>query len=542
MAGTMLLAMVFYTLCIALLCFAVGTPINYWGFPVAVSASVATILCVFGTSKRSWRVVVLTLVSLAAASVVCSMLTDQSYDGNAYHGETIGRLLDGWNPVKETADTPTVWVNCYAKALEIAEASVAALTGNMESGKVVNLMLAGAALLLTGGVLRLVYPSLSKKRVAIVVLLFSANPVLITQLFTYYNDYALYCCILIVGTGMLRMYRMGWSWFWAAITLAATMIGMVTKFTHGFYLGIEWDAFLLLLVISRRSVSVIIRSASIAAAGALFGLCVLGYHPYVTNAQRFGHPLYPLMGDNVEDIMSGNTPIEFQEGGRIVNFVKSMTMSRRITYDQRYGGFGPYMYIMLLASVVLIAGSWRVWQALYVSLCLLISCFVFEQTWWARYIPYLWAVIPVSVLTSMIVSVKAGLWQKPVRCIIYVCALLTLPHCVVDAVGLKIEATMYRRLLYEEARRSGVVNVAIEPYNVHVRRRLDEAGLKYNIIRRCEIDTTRALFLTNDGFRGDVIELSPTAFRDITTPGSRYKLVRMHKRTLDFHDDMHSCD
>lgn len=543
MAGSLLLAILFFTLLFALSGLALRCTINGWIVPVAVMSASATVIWSFGFSRRKLCVVALTLAVIALAAGLCSLLTDQSYDGNAYHGETIGRLLDGWNPLYESADTPTIWVNCYAKVLEILEASVAAMTGNMESGKVVNLILAGAAVLLLGGSLRMAFPAQPKRNIVIVTILFGANPVLITQLFTFYNDYALYCCMLIVGAGMLQAYCLGWSRLWVVVSFVATMIGMGTKFTHGFYLGIEWCAFIILLLVSHRSAKSIWHSMAIAAAGAVIGLCVAGFHPYVTNMQRFGHPLYPLMGDSPKDIMSVNTPKEFQKSGRIVNFAKSVTMVKRGTYDQRHGGFGPFMAPMLILALVFLVAARREWQAIYVSCWLFVSVFCFEQTWWARYNPYLWAIIPVSVLASMTCSgAGAGRWLKVARAMVYTCVALTVALCSGDALWLKVEATMYRNLLYDGARRSGTVNVAIEPYDVHVRRRLDEAGISYRVVPRCEIDTARSLFLTNDGFRGDVIELAPDVFNDVTAPGWRHKLLRMQERTLDFHDDKRPCD
>ena len=536
----MLLAMLFCTLAGTVVCFAFGGAVNAVVVPVAVALSVAVIVWFYGADRRVLVTAGITILVLSALTWLCALLSDHSYDGNAYHGEIIGRLLDGWNPLYEDAGSPVSWVCGYAKALEMMEALVAAVTGNMESGKVINFMLAGSAVLLVEGAVRIAFPILSVRKAWIVALLFGANPVLVTQLLTFYNDYALYCLLLIVASMMVLLYCVGWSWRWASVAFVATIIGMSTKFTHGFYLGIEWGAFLLLLCLARRSRTLVWRSAVLAVVGAAIGLGLIGYHPYVTNMQRYGHPLYPLMGDRVEDIMSENTPAEFQHSNRVVNFVKSMAMVKRVTYDQRYGGFGPLMLLLFILSVVLLALAWRRWQAIYVAVFIIAASFCFEQTWWARYIPFLWAIVPVGVLSSMLACDDRGI--RIVRGCIYACVLLTMPLCAADALWLKIEASAYRRALYDGARRSGCVRVVIEPSDVHVRRRLDEAGIDYQIVTRENIDTTRALFLINDGFRGDVIELSPEAFGDLVAPGLRYRLLRMNERTLDFFDDIRPCD
>lgn len=542
-AGTVLLVMMFCTLAATVGCMAVGYGINAVVFPVAVVLSLASAILFYGRDRTVLLTAVTTVAAVAVLAWLCALMTDHSYDGNAYHGEVIGRLLDGWNPLQSDADTPVTWVNGYAKALEMVSASVASFTGNVESGKVVNFMLAGAAVLLVAGGLQSVFPSLSAKRSWIVALLFGANPVVITQMFTFYNDYALYCVLVIVAVMMLLLYRDGWSWQWAVLALLATMIGMVTKFTHGFYLGVEWGAFLILLWVSRRrGARMLWRCAVLAVVGAVLGLGVLGYHPYLTNVERHGHPLYPLMGDYVEDIMSENTPSVFRDSGRVVNFVKSMAMVKHVTYDQRYGGFGPFMIPLLLLSAALLALAWRRWQFIYIAITILVAAFCFEQTWWVRYIPFVWALIPLGVLASMLSADNMMRGMRLIRGAIYLCVLLTLPVCAADALWLKIEASMYRRTLYERARQAGVVRVAIEPNDVHVRRRLDEAGINYRIVPRDEIDTTRALFLTNDGFRGDVIEFPIAIYDSLVAPGIRYKLLRMDERKLDFFDDMRPSD
>jgi hypothetical protein len=539
-AGTMLLTSVLYTLLIELGCFVIGVAINAAIWPAALALSVVTTFCLYGFNIERCKTIVYVLVAIIVSTSACWWLTDNSYDGNAYHGEAIVRLLEGWNPIYEPEVSPTRWVNGYAKALEMCSAAISAFTGNVESGKVINFILAGSALSFVWAAVRRSFAALSNKRVWIVTLLFGANPVLLTQVLTFYNDYALYCCALIVGAMMLLIYREGWSLQWGSIATMATMIGMVTKFTHGFYLGVEWCAFIVLLILSRRPIKVALKCALVAVIGALLGLFILGYHPYITNTIHFGNPFYPLVGANAEDIMTGNTPSVFSESGRIVNFFKSVAMMKWLSYDQRYGGFGPFMAPLLILSLLIVAAmAWRRWHVAYVVLSLILSCFIFEQSWWARYIPFLWAVIPIGTLSSF---AGIGKWYRICRIGIYLCVIMTMPLCVVGGVWPRIEATVYRQTLYNYARQSGTVQVAIEPSDVHVRHRLDEAHISYSVVPRECIDTTRAVYLTNDGFRNDIIELSPDAFNEITAPGLRYRLTHMPERTLDFFEDIRISD
>lgn len=51
-------------------------------------------------------------------------------------------------------------------------------------------------------------------------------------------------------------------------------------------------------------------------------------------------------------------------------------------------------------ALAVIAGAWikarRFTPEAYAGLCILGSCFIFEQSWWARYIPQLWLIAPLA--------------------------------------------------------------------------------------------------------------------------------------------------
>ncbi|MEI6728779.1 MAG: hypothetical protein WCK98_04005 [bacterium] len=85
---------------------------------------------------------VITIGSFVVSLNVSQKFYDLSYDGQAYHGEAIIELNEGWNPIYERAPgygggTHSIWLNAYPKASWLNSVSIYKVTGNIESGKTI---------------------------------------------------------------------------------------------------------------------------------------------------------------------------------------------------------------------------------------------------------------------------------------------------------------------------------------------------------------------------------------------------------------------
>lgn len=474
------------TFAVASVGFMLRSPVSVVTFPAAFLLSIFISGIISGgfRSRRLW------LATLCSALIICLSIAvgilaiDYSWDGLAYHQETIALLCNGWNPFYEAfpsgADGPftSIWALHYAKGVEIVEAAIVSFTGKIESGKALNIFMTIGVGCIVYDFIRCRFPEWKRFRPTVIALAAIANPVIWEQILTYYIDFYkyLYLIIFLMGAvGMASEFRL--RRIYSAVLIAVSVVmSVATKFNFFFEAGLWGLAALIWTLLTsqrtlfRRLLTVGLISFAIA--------ILLNYHPYFTNYLSAGHPLYPLMGENAVDIMSGNTTPMFQGYNRVVNFFRSLLIpSFNIDCDQRNFGFSPFMPLILLLSLIayfllrrrLPASIW------YISGLCLLSCFIFDQTWWPRYICQLW-LVPAIILPYALEYSRS-------RLIGGVCAgLMILAGVYVFSWSCKHEFVMgsYSRAMLREAAKEKIEVVA--PVGVQFRRQLEEAGVKYTVI------------------------------------------------------------
>lgn len=157
MVGTLGLSLVLVAL--TQLC---GGQVDAWIMPAAFLLAGAGVFLLSGGSdaaaaksiaRRSWFVAGCLLVQVAVWGValwLAGCTYDYSVDGVSYHQDAVYAFFRGCNfylHPTECGDV-TLWTRHYAKGMEMMQACVMAMTGNIESGRAVNLMLATATGLL----------------------------------------------------------------------------------------------------------------------------------------------------------------------------------------------------------------------------------------------------------------------------------------------------------------------------------------------------------------------------------------------------------
>ena len=400
----MLAALPFFCYIIAAITFIMGFRMQGWELPLSalLALSAGYISSRPRLSMPAFSISAgITLMLWTLFSILSSFLMDTSYDGTYYHQEIIISLLNGWNPFHEFhyngSPYISIWEVHYCKAIEMAEAVVAKCLGSIDSARMVNFcIISGPAFILYGVLPRLGITSRLRK--VALTLLAAFNPVGLSQALTFYIDFSTYYLLLlaIIFLTMPADRRSFSLWGIAAIIIFAAGI----KLTALFYIGICMMIAMVYHLVCKHFKSAI-STATVSAGALLAGLLLFGYHPYVTNTLEAGNPFYPLMGNNTVDIMSGNTPALFADGNRFSNFIRSLLSFNPPLYDEREGGFGPLMPLMLILSVAVfiirfygfkcnLAFRKELSVSLLISISALGSCFIFEQSWWARYISFLW--------------------------------------------------------------------------------------------------------------------------------------------------------
>ncbi|WP_248926006.1 hypothetical protein [Paenibacillus hamazuiensis] len=427
--GITLLTFVAAAFMVPSLLFLLGLPImkaDLW-----LAAGAAVLICRISSMKLAEEgqtnvfavSAVLSVILFICAFMVCGMFYDLSYDGQSYHQEAIIHLAEGWNPVyDQPIDLPTgqsIWINHYAKAAEIAAASIYKATGLLEHSKVINLLAMAASAMLSLAALLVLRPQ-SRAAAPVVALLLALNPVSVYQSFTFYVDGLIGSLLLcLLALGCLIVARSGWLLL-SVYTLTMIMT-MNVKFTAIGYAGVLTVGLLAALYMSEQF-TVLKRLFRVAALGGLASVLLFGYNPYVTNTVRDGHPFYPLAGENAIDVVKNFTPRNLERMNRFEQAVASyfaepmgnstekkptrfqwpFTFSAKDlpTYaetDVAVAGFGPLFSGAIVLALIVLALAFRkrpgiTLAAVGVIAVLAASSFINPAAWWARYVPQLWAV------------------------------------------------------------------------------------------------------------------------------------------------------
>jgi hypothetical protein len=506
--GAAVIVFIAAILLISSLLFTAGHPLSpsvLW-LALAVTAIAVWLMCGHYFPGRRWLVTIGILAVLAAiflfGSGVSGKVYDLSCDGQAYHQEGIIQLANGWNPFHDQplSIVNGIWINHYTKGPWIAAASLYILTRHIEQGKVFNIILIVSSFFLCLSALLVHY-----KRPTPETLLFSVlaayNPIAIMQSSTFYIDGQL-SSMLVIILSLLYLIIRSPDLFLALALLLSVIIAVNIKFTAlAYVLALGLPVLLYLLLVKEwRPFKLIASSLGI---GLIAGLLFVGFNPYVTNTVRNGNPFYPLAGAHSVNIMTINSPAEFQTMNRfeklfISTFSKTedasgprpahwkwpFTISKdelnAIWLDTRIAGFGPLFGGAVLLSLILLATAWPIDKKktlVYSGLGLLIICssLVNPEAWWARYAPQIWLL---PVLCAML---GLALNSKPQR---------ILGLAIILALNLNlftVSASYFERQSQENAvignqlaemRKAQFVLVSFRN-NYSNRARLNEAGIHY---------------------------------------------------------------
>ncbi|HEX7973088.1 MAG TPA: hypothetical protein VF498_01660 [Anaerolineales bacterium] len=437
--------LLFYALLILIesIIFLAGGRLQSTVVPVALAAAILFYLVVGRKSLKLERKALLAglaaiLLFSTAASLFSSYMIDLSWDGRDYQQRAIRRLAEGWNPVYtelQPADLYyNAWLNHYPRATWIASAALFTFTGNVEVGKVFNLLLM-AAVFLAGLATLLLFPRLSVPSAVLLSLALAANPVSVYQSMSYYVDGQVSSIFILLGLLMLlALKRHDWA-IWTALACAA-LVGLNIKFTGTVYVVTLLAALALVHWIVKPNLKAQLPLWAALAAGCLLGVFVVGFNPYVTNLMNYGHPFYPIYGSqelNQDYIVGQQMPSNFRNKSQLRKLYLSVFSRSQNTYNQktgplknpfsvslaeiktfkqvdvRVGGWGPLFGAMLILAGGVLALALLEWKGkLWVPLGLIVLVFgtalLNPEVWWARYSPQLWLVPLVAAAAALFCS------------------------------------------------------------------------------------------------------------------------------------------
>lgn len=407
------------------------------------------------------------LVIFAGVTLIEGKIYDTTADGNTYHKLAIGALKNGWNPNYEDSkdfdiedgnpfdiseeNINTLWIDHYAKGTEIFASVIYAFTGNIESGKGYTVLLMYIAF---GILFSYLYQNKKINLIAslVVSILLPFNAITIVQVFNYYVDGALMISILLIlfaciveSLGEKENQKEN------LLLLASSILLCINvKFTGLGFAGIFCCAFYIYWMIKagRQGKEELLKQFKtytiFYVITVVVSIGIVGYSSYMRNMIDHGNPLYPLYGEgHVDNMVVQEQPSSFADKNHLEIFLISM-FSKGVnvspTYstanvqptlkipfttsieeienysipDIRMSGFGPlFSGIFILSIIGTIYMIVRLvksknWNLLIPYVIILgvtaILILALDGGYWARYIPYFYAV-PIIVLTYL-------LWDK----------------------------------------------------------------------------------------------------------------------------------
>ncbi|HTF30651.1 MAG TPA: hypothetical protein VK625_17475, partial [Flavitalea sp.] len=282
---------------------------------------------------------------IGTSTLIVSKLYDKSWDGLTYHQMAILELANGWNPFYEQlpdasmeskytgrTENMNLYINHYAKGSEIFATVVMNATGSIESGKVFNVLLmlsAFSSVLYLFSKLNL----FSEGWNLIIAIAAAFNPIAVNQIFSYHVDGALgsvllllicHCIFLLMPDEKNKTFI-----YFPIIFLTILLVNF--KFTGTVYLAWVCLAFVSLNIYFRRT-QLVKEFLIITGISGILAVLLVGFNPYFLNTYDFGHPLYPIAGNNKLDLITRVMPLEFESQNSLQKFVKS-TFSTCANFD-----------------------------------------------------------------------------------------------------------------------------------------------------------------------------------------------------------------
>lgn len=410
--------------------------------------------------KKLLLSIILAFLIIISSSYICSKYYDVNWDSNTYHKDAVGALANGWNPIyedyisfykksgyrdmniigKEITKSHGFWQTYYAKGIWNISANMYYYTGNIESSKIVNILLVYVTFTFVLYLLNTYTKNIFLP--IIVAFIFSVSPISLTQMFSYYNDGALYNALLITIISFIlfiinkKIKQTNEIYLW--ITSSIIVVSNI-KFTGFAYAGCFCLALYIYYIIyqfKNNKIKEIIKPTVIFAISVIAAIFIAGFQPYITNTYLKGNPFYPLMGKNKVDIVTYNEPSEFHNYSTIKKFSYSlfgktininenspipvqlkqpfMIYTEEIVNlresDTRIAGFGLlFSGIFIISVFIIIFGLYKNYKEnkIVCNICFSLTVVIIflilfiSESWWARYTPFVYY-IPLMAIIILI--------------------------------------------------------------------------------------------------------------------------------------------
>lgn len=458
-----LLILLTMTIVITSLLFFVKVGISNFHLPIiSIISIIAYLILRKNGIKKAIGAIMIGLLVFSVSTFAIGKIYDSTADGNTYHKLAVGALKNGWNPVYEDiADFNTdegnpfdilkdnvnvKWVNHYANGTEQFAAVVYAFTGNIECGKVFNILWIYIGLFILCNLFKQM--KITPLKSLLIACILALNPISVTQIVNLYLDGVLTISLfIIIIISIIKSLYETENTKENNLILAMAIIWCVnSKFT-----GLAFAAIFSFVLYLYRNIRNFIKDKELFKKNLIketiyyivvvfISVIIVGGSTYTKNLIQHGHPLYPLYGKgHVDNMVMMEMPESMQDYSPLRIFLISIfakgenvspsyaktvndpdlkvpftfTMEEIKNYnipDIRMGGFGPLfsgifiITIIALIAVIIELIRKKEYEELLIYGILILTTITLVLTldgsYWARYIPYVY-LLPIYPLIYM---------------------------------------------------------------------------------------------------------------------------------------------
>lgn len=429
------------TLVVSNVAFLSGFDLNIWNTVIAFFISVFILGYTLRNTLDSIVAILLAIIILLMSYFAALHYFDTSWDGQGYHQETIYLLKKGWNPLLEESRAFHYWIDIYQKGNEIIQANIYLITNKIEAGKMLNVVLVFIAFFVFSSFL----DTLELKKIYKIFISFIAvfNPIVFTQIFTYYVDGNWYLTLLISLSALLTYFSDRKLQYIIIFVLSSVTFCSLKFSSIPIFMVFAGTATVYHLICHKKLIFIPYLYIL------LFGF-FCNIHPFITNVQNGNHLLHPFVGEKKMDIINQNIPELLLNRNRAERTLVSLfsktnndfrnatfpdilklpfTFSKDelfINFDTRLGGFGFLFSGVLVLTFLLTLYLFLKKNTLnkkilvLVLFAFLVSVIINPASWWSRLSAQIWLIPIVFIIFGLILKNKKSIVLSEITLVILI--------------------------------------------------------------------------------------------------------------------------
>lgn len=449
----MMLLTIFYSIIIPSILWWFNITIQPYFFPLAVLIS----LLHFCRNILFIKEAIIFLFLLVLSILINRIIPDMSWDGQAYHQPMVYALAKGWNPITESHNpiindiwNMNIWIDHYLKGMEISAATIFSTTGQLETGKSVNMFFLWSVLMISIHLYRIEQIHFSHFKLFIYSFSIACPMIFINYGLTFYIDVATYFLVFWILALLYLKNRTNNIYTWYLLFIIVFLSACIKLNT--FFWICYCLAFYCIVILYKKAYRKLAYFIVISFTSVFFVIATVCFNPIVTNFHDHHNPIFPLGTKEANDIESNALPNLLKNKDRVSQVLISFCSRpndnmetpylnpyhlsyryniRSLGYGARLGGGGLFFMEIVLISLAMLFMTKKNKNVLtisYITFLFLLAPFILPFGSSYRYVPFI-SLLPIILL---LYTEKTGLKYKFAYKLRSICLILLLINNLVS--------------------------------------------------------------------------------------------------------------